>query len=35
MIGKMVDGILVGGYKIVYLLIINVINISLWIIVDK
>lgn len=35
MIGKMVDGILVGGYKIVYLLIVNVIKISLWIIVDK
>lgn len=35
MIGKTVDGILAGGYKIAYLSTINVANISLRITVDK
>lgn len=35
MIGKTVDGILAGGYKIAYLSTINVTNISLRITVDK
>lgn len=35
MIGKTMDGILAGGYKIAYLSTINVTNISLRITVDK